>query len=185
MTSHATTRRARSRTACTAVALACALGLAACADDPADDPADVNQTESVGESDTSEGPEPEDIDEGAVEGTASEPTMETMELLQNPGDHVGETVVVEAQVGEVLGDRAFTIVTDEADEAQGAEERLLAVGSGETLEQGDVVVVGGTVQEGLDLVEVQDRLGVDWSDDEALQDFGGMEWLDVATVEIR
>lgn len=170
----------RVRAAYAAVLLAGGLGLGACAEDaPEEDPVDAIEQEVEEETDA---PEAEDIDDGTVGTEAGEPTMLAMELLQDPESHVDENVVVQAEVGQVVGDGAFTIVPDEGDAAGGVEERLLVLGPTTDLAERDVIVVAGGVRADLDQVELEEQYGIDWPDG-ALDEYAGGPWLDASAIE--
>ncbi len=77
--------------------------------------------------------------------------------------YVGEEVTVSATVNDVIDANSFTIAgTDDT-----SVEPLLIVGAdmAADVEEGQVVQVTGTVQDGFDEVTVEDDLGVDLTDD--------------------
>lgn len=127
-------------------------------------------------------PAAEDVDEGAVEAVVGDPTVTAEELVGDPASFAGETVAVEALVGGVIGERAFTLADDAAGAPAGPDELLLVIGPTTGLAVGDAVAVSGTVQEGLDQSAVEERFGVDWEDG-ALDDFAGGTWVDAAAIE--
>ncbi|MCZ2807075.1 hypothetical protein O2W18_18360 [Modestobacter sp. VKM Ac-2983] len=95
---------------------------------------------------------------------------------------VGEEVTVSATVDEVVDPNSFSITGVEDTSA----EPLLVVGSdiAGVLEDGQVLLVTGTVQSGFDEVAVEEELGLDLTDD-AYTDFAGREYIVADSVDIQ
>ncbi|KGH47999.1 hypothetical protein IN07_04495 [Modestobacter caceresii] len=95
---------------------------------------------------------------------------------------VGEEVTVSATVNEVVDPNSFSITGIEETSA----EPLLVVGSdiAGVLEEGQVLLVTGTVQSGFDEVAVEEELGLDLTDD-GYADFAGREYIVAESVDIQ
>lgn len=91
--------------------------------------------------------------------------------------YTGQQVTLSAEVSETISPDAFAIA--------GAADPLLIVESQEIppLDDGQVVQVTGTVQEGFDVVSVEEELGVDL-EDEAFTDFEGEPYIMATSGEV-
>lgn len=90
--------------------------------------------------------------------------------------YLGNQVTLSAEVGEILSDRAFTIVDDDA-------APLLVITGSELpeLETGQTLGVDGAVEEGFDLPAFERALGVDL-DDEVFLNWEGEYYIDDADI---
>lgn len=130
-----------------------------------------------------------------VEGASS---TTAAELFAEPANHVGEAVRVEAVVGALLTDHAFTIVPEdppapqdepagdpgddpEAD-PEGEQERLVVVWPRSSVAAGDRVVVEGTVREVLDVQDLEERYEDEWPED-AVEEHRLETWLEATDVD--
>ncbi|MCZ2810774.1 MULTISPECIES: hypothetical protein [unclassified Modestobacter] len=95
---------------------------------------------------------------------------------------VGEEVTVSATVDQVVDPNSFSITGIEETSA----EPLLVVGSdiAGVLEEGQVLLVTGTVQSGFDEAAVEEELGLDLTDD-GYTDFAGQEYIVADSVDIQ
>ncbi|MEX5295323.1 hypothetical protein QYM41_08580 [Kocuria sp. CPCC 205268] len=141
----------------------------------------------------SEGPESgtdvEDVTDGEVVESSAAATEDAGAMaLAYEGDYnqdfyddvttyTGQQVTLSAEVSETISPDAFAIA--------GAVDPLLIVESQEIppLDDGQVVQVTGTVQEGFDVVSVEEELGVDL-EDEAFADFEGDPYIMATSGEV-
>lgn len=141
----------------------------------------------------SEGPESgtdvEDVTDGEVVESSAAATEDAGAMaLAYEGDYnqdfyddvttyTGQQVTLSAEVSETISPDAFAIA--------GAVDPLLIVESQEIppLDDGQVVQVTGTVQEGFDVVGVEEELGVDL-EDEAFADFEGDPYIMATSGEV-
>lgn len=141
----------------------------------------------------SEGPESgtdvEDVTDGEVVESSAAATEDAGAMaLAYEGDYnqdfyddvttyTGQEVTLSAEVSETISPDAFAIA--------GAVDPLLIVESQEIppLDDGQVVQVTGTVQEGFDVVSVEEELGVDL-EDEAFADFEGDPYIMATSGEV-
>ncbi|MCZ2822861.1 MULTISPECIES: hypothetical protein [unclassified Modestobacter] len=103
-------------------------------------------------------------------------------FYEQSSDLVGEEVTVSATVDQVVDPNSFSITGVEDTSA----EPLLVVGSdiAGVLEDGQVLLVTGTVQSGFDEVAVEEELGLDLTDD-AFGDFAGQQYIVAESVDIE
>ena len=113
-----------------------------------------------------------------AEGTVSEggatPAAVAPDVFAGADQFVGEQVTVSGQVGELVGDNAFTIGAE-----TGAELLVVsstAVGQQQLVEQGAIVEVTGTVREGFNAEEVASELGVEF-DTGLFSEFEGENYI--------
>lgn len=141
----------------------------------------------------SEGPETgtdvEDVTDGEVVESSAAATEDAGAMaMAYEGDYnqdfydesttyVGQQVTLSAEVSETLSPDAFAIA--------GAVDPLLIIESEEipSLDTGQVVQVTGTVQDGFDVVTVEEELGVDL-EDEAFADFEGEPYIMATSGEV-
>lgn len=108
----------------------------------------------------------------------------TAELLEEPANYAGETLAVEAVVGTVITENAFTIVTDADAVAQEdpVGGRLVVLAPRIDLEPGDQVAVEGVVHEYLPLEDLEERFGTQWTDLMG-EEYGAEPYLEATSLE--
>ncbi len=156
------THARRLRTAVATGVAAAALGLAGCGEDPGT--VDVPEV----------GPGSE-LAEPAFEGQFGE------DFLADVDGFTGRQVTVSGEVAEVLQPQVFALTS-----ASDAVEPILVVG-GEvpgSLEAGTPVQVSGSLEQGFDVVDVEDRVGFDL-DDPLFEQYSGAPFLIAGTVQVQ
>lgn len=161
-----------------------ALTLAGCADASQDEGTEV---EDITEADAVEDESPDDETAGDGEAEAGDVVEPyngryDADFLGDYDGYLGETVTITAEVEQLVSENAFTVV----DPDDASVEELLIVHDGadaESLEEGAVVDVTGEVEEGFDVMTVEDNLSIDL-DDEEYDDWADQRYIRADLVEV-
>lgn len=160
------------------------LGLAGCNTEGPEEGTDV---EDISEGEVAEtSPAPEETEEEVIEEDA-DPAVEPYDgpydqnFYDEADAYVGQEVTVSAEVSETLSDDTFVI----AGEAGTTVDPLLIVEDQEIppLDEGQVVQLTGTVQQGFDIAATEEELGIDLKD-ELYADYEGQPYIAATSGEI-